>query len=43
MCVMALEDRVFDRGPSHLPLLERKKDDNNLMYEGHFVIDAFLD
>jgi len=42
-CVTALEERFFNCNPSCLPVLDHEKDNNNLPFEGHFIIDAFVE
>ena len=41
-CVTAVEERFHNRNPFHLPVLNYEHDNNNLPYEGHFIIDAFV-
>jgi len=41
-CVTVVEERFHNCNPSCLPRLDHEQDNNNLPYEGHFVIDAFV-
>ena len=43
VCVTAIEERFFGCNASELPVLNHEHDNINLPYEGHFVLDAFVE